>query len=155
MRSEDMMYGAIIRGDVEAVQRILHEDSSVLTVFAVNKTWLHWAAEMGDIEIMSTLLETGLPVDSLTSDGPRTPLHAAACQAKFEACKWLIEHGADVNHGTGAMAAPLFSAIYGNSLEIVKLFVENGAIVDKSKDDVITYSEKYGTPEIVDFLKRN
>lgn len=158
MKSEDAMYGAITRGDTDAVQRVMQEDPSVLTVFAVKKSWLHWAAQKGNTEIMSTLVAAGLPIDCLTSDGSSTPLNVAAGQAKVEACKWLIDHGADINRGLGELATPIFSAIYGKSLETVRMFVENGADVNAVFGDqginVITYSEQFGTPEIVEFLKK-
>jgi hypothetical protein len=51
----------------------------------------------------------------------------------------------------------VFSAIYGKSLDVVKLFVERGAdlnaVFGEETIGVIGYRENHGTPEIVGFLK--
>jgi len=53
-------------------------------------------------------------------------------------------------------ATPVFSAIYGKSLDVVKLFVERGAdlnaVFGEETIGVIGYRENHGTPEIVGFL---
>lgn len=158
MKSEDAMYGAIVRGDTVSVKEILQNDPSVLTTFAVKKSWLHWAAQKGNIDIMEVLVSAGLPVDCLTSDGTSTALNIAAGQGRLEACKWLIDHGADINRGLGVLATAIFSGIYSKSLDVVKLFVERGAdlnsVFGDQEIDVIGYAERFGTPEIVSFLRQ-
>jgi ankyrin repeat protein len=157
MESKDAMYGAIARGDTNAVRNILKEDPTVLTIHVVNKSWLHWAAQDGNIEIMDIFAAAGLPVDCLTSDGYSTPLDVAAGQGNLEACRWLLDHGAALNRGLGVSATPVFSAIYGKSIDVVKLFVERGAnlnaVFGEEMIGVIRYAENYGTPDIVGFLK--
>lgn len=157
MKPEDEMYGAILRGDSASVQEILVKEPSVLKFYAVKKTWLHWAAQKGHIDIMGILLNAGLPVDCLTSDGRSTPLNTAAGQGRDIACEWLLDHGADINRGLGKTATPIFSAIYGKNLKIVELFVERGANLDATfsepKQDILGYAEAYGTPEIAAFLR--
>lgn len=158
MTSEAAMYGAIVRGDTEAVKELLVSDPAVLQVSKVGKNWLHWAAQRGTTGIAKVLVEAGLDVDGLTDDGTSTALDLAAGQGRMDSCKWLIEQKADINRGFGQAATPIFSAIYGKSFEVVKLFVNKGARLDAEFGDpaigVLSYANQYGTSEIVEFLKQ-
>jgi ankyrin repeat protein len=93
----------------------------------------------------------------LTADGYRTPLDTGAGQGHYQVCEWLLGQGADINHGFGKSATPLFSAIFSKSLELVELFVRSGARLDatfgRPKIDVLSYARAYGTPDIVRFLE--
>lgn len=158
MTNESAMYGAVVRGDTATVKELVASDPSVLQISIVGKNWLHWAAQRGHTDIVAVLVEAGLAVDQLTDDGTSTALDIAAGQGRFESCKWLITHNANINRGFGESATPIFSAIYGKSLEVVKLFVERGARLDAEFGvpvvDVISYAKQYGTPEIVEFLQQ-
>jgi ankyrin repeat protein len=151
------MYGAIVRNDVKTVRRLIHQDRSVLDAYFLEDSWLHRAAMLGRIDIMAVLVEAGMPVDKLTADGYRTPLDAAAGQGHYQACEWLLDQGADINHGFGMSATPLFSAIFSKSRELVELFIRRGASLDatfgRPKIDVPSYALTYGTPEITRFLE--
>lgn len=158
MKTEDAMYKAVGLGDADAVRRLVAKDPSVLKIFAVNDSWLHWAAMEGSVDVMEALVDAGISVDQLTEDGTNTPLQKAAAQGHLEACMWLLDHGADVNHGLGKVATPIFSAIYSRSLELVKLFVDRGADLSATfskspKIDVLRFARENGSPEILKFLK--
>lgn len=157
MTSEAAMYRAIVRGDSEAVKELLGSDPSILRVSKVGKSWLHWAVQRGYTDIAKLLVEAGLDVDGLTDDGTSTALDIAAGLGRIDACMWLIEQNADLNRGFGQSATPIFSAIYGKSLEVVKLFVAKGARLDAVFGapviGVISYANQYGTPEILEFLQ--
>jgi uncharacterized protein len=153
------MYGAIARGDSGTVRKLVVSDPSVLKSYFLEDSWLHLAAQMGHTEIMEVLVNAGLSVDQLTRDGTRTPLDTAAGQGHYRACEWLLDHGADINHGLGESATPIFSAIFSKSLALVQLFVERGANLSAAfgnpRIDIISYAERYGTPAIVDFLRES
>lgn len=157
MATKITMYGAIARGDNEAAQVIVAADPSILEQYYLEDTWLHRAAMMGQTKIMEVLVSAGMPVDQLNRDKMRTPLDSAAGQGHYGACEWLFDHGADPNYGIGKQATPFFSAIFSKSLELVKLFVKRGANLNATfgdpKIDVISYAERYGTSEIVAFLR--
>lgn len=112
---------------------------------------------LGRIEIMEVLVEAGMSVDTLTADGYRTPLDTAAGAGQYQACEWLLDRGADINHGFGTSATPLFAAIFTKSLELVELFVRRGARLDATFGhptvDVLNYARTHGTPEIVSLLE--
>jgi len=50
MRNEDAMYAAILRGDTAFVRELLASAPSVVNAYAVKKTWLHWAAQKGNVQ---------------------------------------------------------------------------------------------------------
>jgi ankyrin repeat protein len=151
------MYGAIIRGDVGAVRGIVASAPALLNDTFIEKSWIHWAAQMGRTEILEVLLDAGagLSIDQLTAAG-ETPLESAAGQGHYGTCEWLLAHHADINQGLGKSATPVFSAVLSKSLELVKLFVERGADLGASfgdpKIDILSYARRYGTPAIVEFL---
>jgi ankyrin repeat protein len=151
------IYGAIIRGDTNAVRDLVVAAPALLEIYFVQKTWLHWAAQMGRTEIMAVLVEAGLSIDRLTDDGRSTPLATAAGQGHYRACEWLLDHGADINHGLGQSATPISSAIFSRSPELVELFVARGANLAATfgdpEIDIIRYAERHGTAAIVDFLR--
>jgi ankyrin repeat protein len=158
MTKSDAMYGAIGRGDIKTVRELIAQSPKLLTVYVVNKSWLHWAAQDDNIEIMQTLVEAGIPINQLTKDGVDTPLETAATQGHYDACQWLLDHGADINHGLGKVATPIFSAIYSRSLKLVELFVDRGADLSAKfgpppKIDLIRFATENGSPEILQFLK--
>src|SRR5690606_234160 len=117
----------------------------------------HWAAQKGNIEIMEVLLDFGLSVDVLRSDGGDAPLDVAAGHGHYRACEWLLDHGADINRGLGNAATPIFSAVYSRSLELVALFIDRGANLEATfgepKIDIIEYATKYGSPNIIKLLE--
>jgi ankyrin repeat protein len=159
MTNENAMYRAIILGETANARTLITKDPEVLKLFVINKSWLHWAAQEGNIELMELFVKAGIPIDLLTSDGADTPLETAAGFGHYEACKWLIDHGADVNHGLGKSSTPVIDAIYSKSLELVELFVQRGADLSVKfgpppQIDVISFAKTNGTPEIVSFLKK-
>lgn len=158
MTNEAIMYAAVVQGDIMVVKELVRNDPSILQVSKVGKNWLHWAAQRGHTDIAAVLVEAGLEVDKLTDDGTSTALDIAAGQGRLDSCKWLIAQSADINRGFGKCATPIFSAIYGKSIEVVKLFVEEGARLDAEFGEpvinVVGYAKQYGTPEIVEFLQQ-
>jgi ankyrin repeat protein len=157
MNSSNKMYVAIVRNEADTIRQVIADDPSLLTRFYLEDSWLHMAAEAGRIEIMEILINAGLDVDRLTSDSMRTPLDTAAGQGHFKPCEWLLDHGADINHGLGKQATPIFSAVFSKSLSLVELFVNRGANLNARfgdpSVDLISYAQQHGTPEIVTYLR--
>ena len=62
----------------------------------VNKTPLHVAALIGNLEQVKYHIKHGADVNEKSGDG-KTPLHYAALSGSREVVKYLVEHGANVN----------------------------------------------------------
>lgn len=157
MDSSTKMFGAISRNDADAVRAVIEEDPAVLHLYFLRDSWLHKAAQLGRIEIMEILVSAGIPVEKLTDDEEETALHTAAGQGQGRACEWLLNHGADINHGLGRQATPIFSAVFSNSLDLVDFFAARGADLSATFGDppvdLLSYAEQYGTPEIAAYLR--
>ena len=71
-------------------------DISSMLKDGVDKTPLHVAALIGNLEQVKYLVEHGADVDEKSGDG-KSPLHYAIIGGSIEIVKYLVEHGADVN----------------------------------------------------------
>lgn len=94
-------------------------------------TALHCAAEVGDIEVISALLEKNAEVNAKTKDqySPLiTPLHMAVLKGKSDAVKALLDAGADINANTPS-GTPLFLAAANGDNDMVKMLIKHGADV--------------------------
>ena len=73
--------------------------------FADYQPTIHQLAQQGDVAGMEALLADGdLDVNARDSQDV-TPLHWAAINAHVAACRWLVDHGADVDAIGGELKA--------------------------------------------------
>ena len=91
---------------------------------------LHDAAERGDLEKISDLLNAGASINQ--TDGPHgfTPLHKAALEGRVSAAELLIDRGAEVDVRRSLGATPLHDAAFRGEASVVKLLIEKGADVN-------------------------
>lgn len=157
MTDETVLNRAVVLGEVLAAREIIERAPQLLTVRIINKSWLHWAAQSDQLEIAKVLVEAGMPIDEVTSDGASTALEIAAGQGYLEMCRWLLDQGADVNRNLGQGATPIFDAVYGGNLELVQLFIDRGADLSATFGNplsgVLSFARAHGSPEIVQFLR--
>ena len=98
---------------------------AVLTV-----TDLAGAVGVGDAGSVVAALDSGAAVDARDSDG-LTPLMIAACHARTDLVKLLLDAGADLfTTDSRAGATALHKACQGGSAEVVRLLLGAGAFVD-------------------------
>ena len=96
-QSSSPLADAAMRGDKDAVKKLLKEGADVGVAQGDGMTALHWAAERGDAELAQILLVAGANASAVTRIGLYTPLHLAAKAASVDVVKALIAGGADVN----------------------------------------------------------
>jgi ankyrin repeat protein len=72
-------------------------------------TPLHYAAENGDLEVVTWMLKTGSEVSPFDSNG-RTPLHSAADCGQLDIVKVLISAGSNVSSSGNQGETPLHLA---------------------------------------------
>jgi len=156
------IYTAAGLGMVEQVRRILDETGSAGWTHATGPkdrhsvfggygvTPLHCAAQGGSVEAASLLIERGVPVSRMDSQG-NTPLHWAAAAGQLETAKILITKGADVNGTNRFGCTPLLSVARAKAApEIVELLVHSGAKVeatDHSGENALHKLAWFGYPE--------
>ena len=102
-------------------------------------TWLHFAAAEGNAEILDLLIEFGIDVNrpSLRDDA-RLSIVDACDHANVENVRYLLETGSEMDT-SATVRNPLFAAIVGRSIGIVRLLLQRG--IDAS----IQYPSDVGT----------
>jgi ankyrin repeat protein len=89
------------------------------------KMTIYQAANIGDLETVEKLLESGTDVNQKNRQG-YTPLMAAGTK---EIAEFLISKGASVNEST-IFGTALHEAVNSRRYEVAKVLLENGASVD-------------------------
>ena len=77
------------------------------------------------IEMFQWCVDRGSDVNATYTYG--TPLFKHASRGRYEACKFLLEHGADPNALDYSEETPLFNAATSGNTDVVKLLLSYGA----------------------------
>ncbi len=91
---------------------------------------LYRAAERGDIERMTELLDAGANANC-GLDGDGTPLIGAAREGRLAAVRLLLDRGADPNVPLSGDGNPLIMAAREGHLDVVELLLDRGADIDQ------------------------
>ncbi|RSM13081.1 Palmitoyltransferase AKR1 [Fusarium oligoseptatum] len=103
-------------------------------------------ARIGDVPAMEKLFESGEYDATYSDDEGITPLHWAAINNQYAMCKFLIEHGAEINRKGGeSVATALQWAAQRCHYYTVNLLLQHGA------DPLITDAQGYNTLHISTF----
>ncbi|WP_405562173.1 ankyrin repeat domain-containing protein [Polaribacter sp. Asnod6-C07] len=147
-KSDDKIIEYIISKNGNNVNKLTHD----------GRTYLHWAAYSGKLEIMKYLISKGAKTDVVDTHG-NTFLNFAASsgQGNLEIYKYGIEIGADItkekNHD-GANAL-LLVASNVKDFKIIDLFVANGASLNDKDDNgngFFEYAAKGGNTKFLSTL---
>ena len=121
---------AAMLGDVEAVRTLLKDGAEVNTAQGDGMTALHWAAELGNVELTEMLIYGGANLEAVTRIGDLTPLHIAGEAGMGATVKALAKAGADVKARNANGSTPLHFAARAGSPDAVAALVDHGADVD-------------------------
>ena len=91
------LHDAVVSGDVVDVRRLVAAGADVDEQRGEARSMpLHWAAHVGQVEVMRVLVELGANKDAKCAGGA-TPLHHAARTGHAAAVSVLIELGAQID----------------------------------------------------------
>ncbi|MEM7353129.1 MAG: PQQ-binding-like beta-propeller repeat protein [Acidobacteriota bacterium] len=138
--------------DIETVRKLLAEGVDVDSKNRYGATALFYAADKGNLEIVTLLLEKGAEINVTDTFYQATPLtwslfKSAESAPHKKIALVLLEKGAE-----GADSALGFG-IRGGDLELVKAAVEKGEIEPKSLLDSLTAARESGHEEIIAYLE--
>lgn len=84
-------------GDIDEVTQLIADGADLDQATGDGMTAVHWAAQLGHAEILSSLVDAGAMVGATTRIGDYTPLHLASSQPDSSIVETLLAAGADVN----------------------------------------------------------
>ncbi len=129
----DALIAAVKAGDqaktIDLMDRFSTQSGSSGLPDNVGRIAFKHAAENGYIEIMRTLLQRGINVDT-SMVGDTTPLRAASENGHLDIVKLLLEFNADVNASNDDGRTALQAAAKNGNLEIATLLIAKGADVN-------------------------
>lgn len=88
---------------------------------------IHCAALDGQLKVVEFLVGRGGVDVSFTDLIGNTPLICAASKGKIDTAKWLISHGAIVDHKAPSGRSALHSAAAGGHVEMCEVLIQSGA----------------------------
>jgi ankyrin repeat protein len=118
---------------------------------------LQEAAVIGDANMVRTLLDKGVGVDSWDDSLKKTALHRAAISGYKDVVELLLAKGADIDAGRFDIGTALHYAVENNYKEISELLISRGADVNAKRGDGDTplHSAARAHKEIVELLIAN
>jgi ankyrin repeat protein len=151
---------AVKAADIEQVRSLIGESRERLQQMTPFGTWLHVAAKGGNLELVKCLISMGADVNARGGTFGGTPINLAAGYGQIHIVEALLAAGAALDVSEPERN-PLFSAIQGGHLGIVKLLVGHGIdcrvryIGESMKDmDALAFARERGQTEIVNYLAK-
>ncbi len=126
---------AAMRGDRDAVRKLIKQAADVNAAQGDGSTALHWAASKGDAEMAQLLLYAGANVRATTRIGGYTPLFMAAKSGAAPVINVLLKAGSDANLKAVDGLTPLMLAALSGSREAIRLLTERGAEVNARESE--------------------
>ena len=127
---------AAMRGDRDAVRRMLKDGADVNSAEGDGMTALHWAAMKGDVPLAEMLLYAGANVKATTRLGGYTPMLLAAKAGDSRMIAALAKAGADLNATTATGVTAVMLAAASGSAEAVSALAERGADVNAKEQSM-------------------
>lgn len=152
-----LMRRAIADGDLKTVKEMIKENKGFLNEMTARGSWLHLAAEKGQLEIAQYLIDEGIDVNRNGGINERGALCSAIATGNFEVVKLLIKNKAILDTSNAARN-PLFCAIYNKKLDILEYLIGLGmdtSVVYKlsyGEVDALEYAKAYSSKEIIEYL---
>ena len=154
--TERALMEAAFAGELDAVERLVTEGTSVNTADPEKHSPLMWAAFNGHTEVVSYLLQQGAKIDAKDESG-RTALMYASSGPYPETVEILLKKGAKVNvQGELEGFTALMTAAAEGQLKVVQLLLKHGAdrtLKDKDGDTAESFAQQKGHPAVVELLK--
>jgi uncharacterized protein len=151
---------AVKAGDIEQVRTLIGGSKERLGQMTPFGTWLHLAAKDGNLALVQCLISMGADVNAMGGTFGGTPINLAAGYGRIDIVRALIASSAALDVSE-PVRNPLFSAIQGGHLEIVRLLIDCGIDYRASysgesmKDmDALAFALERGQTEIANYLTK-
>ena len=113
-------------GNLDALADVIGRNPGVLDAMTPFGTWLHVAADAGDLTVVKWLVDAGIDVNRRGGVTGGNAINEASLENKPEIVSYLLAKGGELDV-SDPLRNPLFSAISnGGSLDVVKILLEHG-----------------------------
>ncbi|XP_005102513.1 serine/threonine-protein phosphatase 6 regulatory ankyrin repeat subunit C [Aplysia californica] len=138
---QEQLLDAIRHHDVRIVEDLLEKRQLNPNYELHKKNPICRAVGLGNIEIITLLLDAGAEVDTPNHADlmwDRKPVHIAACKGHLASIQLLISRGADINQVDSDQRTPLhWVAMYGHS-HLIPWMMRTGSAVNVAQNDGFT-----------------
>lgn len=153
-----LLHMAVRSNDMDEARRVLETFTELDAKDPArdNRTALHEAASLGNVEVATALLDGGALVEPRTRTSFRTPLHFAARDGQDELVRLLLDRSARINSRAGDQSTPLIVAVEKGHRHVVRTLLNRDANVHLERDrgvSALELAERFGHYEIVRMLK--
>ena len=148
------LFSAVKEADLELVESVLSSSENIINFRDPSgRTALHYAAiNLGDMELVTLLIENGADVNARSSSG-EFPIHLAITARHYDVIQALLDSSViDLALIDQYGYSPMHHAVLSGDLDIVCLLVHHGAplnIQDQSGWTPLLHAAKAGDPAIV------
>ena len=159
---EDMR-DAITAGDLGKVKALIGNSVERRDEHTyLHGSWLHMAANRGQLPVVKWLVEAGADINRQAGAGGGSALEAAARKGHLEVVRYLLSRGAEMDVRESHWN-PLFGAIVNGHLDVVKLLLEHGIdpkakypgeFMPKMDANAYSFALEQGQRQIADYIQK-
>lgn len=152
MKLERKQIGKLFQERKFEMLRSMYEQEPSLFEENMKRLLFDSAVTRSDFDALQFLLDIGFSINTVSYTG--TPLSRAASDGSVDLISWLIEKGAKPDESSIA-TNPLYSAIQGENLDVVKYFVGYGVDTEKKYEcgrNAIDFARIWNNPAIISEL---
>jgi ankyrin repeat protein len=150
------IHQAAAKGEISIVKSLLAADAKLInSLDNYNRTPLHWACRIDNIELVRLLIEQGSDLNRMDMNGI-APIHSLASRGFVKAAELLIERGANINiQDKFGLVTPLHMASIAGHYQMVVLLTEKGAdanITDKSEKTILHSATQNNQLKVIEYI---
>jgi ankyrin repeat protein len=145
---EEDLLEAIRQSDVGAVKKLLDAGVSANAKYRYDRSALSFAADRGNVEIVTLLLDRGAAVDAQDTYYRMTPISAAAMKGHVEILKALLAKATPVAQGDA-----LLPSLQRGKPEVVSAVLASRSFSPRDLSQALAIAEQVGAPDIAAVLK--
>lgn len=150
---------AVKRDQLNSVKDLLEKEPEMLTWITPFGSWLHIAAAHGNLDIIRYLIDVGMDINIQGGTFSTNALERAAAKGNLKIAEYLINKNIEFDISEPDRN-PLFAAIYGGHLDVVKLLVNNNFDIsikysgdNMENMDAHAFAVERGQIEIAEYLR--
>jgi ankyrin repeat protein len=145
---EEDLLEAIRQGDVAAVRKLLDGGVSANAKYRYDRSALSFAADRGNLQVVTLLLDRGAAVDAQDTYYKMTPISAAAMKGHVEILKALLAKATPA-----VQADALFPSLRGGKPEVVSAVLASRSFSARDLSQALAIAEQGGGAEVAAVLK--